>query len=272
MSWVLQLSVWERSNTNRLFRMDAAVAQCMMASSLEGAGEILCSTSDTQLVCSCGMYSLLTFSCTSLAVVSPSASVAAMRQLFSQNTLQHDTTVLPAVHSTITPEPSQIPPLHPISCLIWLVDYSQHETQCLVLRHIQNSTAGLLCYFSLAPSVVLLQPCSLYCWLLGHLSPPTNAVLAPHCTGVWSWGVPSCLMPKLCFLFWPELLSLGCVKGCRCAGYCVTDSSQSVRSSTSWDAKEGPVMMWETAEAALPTMLCHAEVSSGRTVNASLQQ
>ena len=163
---MFQLSVWERSNTNGLFRVDAAVAQCMMASSLEGAGEILCSTSDTQLVCSCGMYSLLTFSCTSPAVVSSSASVAAIRRLFSQNTLQHDTTVLPAVQSTITPIPSQIPPLHPISCLIWLVDHSQHETQWLVLRHIQNSTAGLSCYFSLAPSVLLLQPCSLCCWLL----------------------------------------------------------------------------------------------------------
>ena len=158
MSWVFQLSVWERSNTNGLFRMDAAVAQCMMASSLEGAGEILCSTSDTQLVCSCGMYSLLTSPSTSPAVVSPSASVAAMHRLFSQNTLQHDTTVLPAVHSTITPIPSRVPPLHPISCLIWLVDYSQHETQWLVLRHIQNSSPGLLCYFSLAPSA-----CSLYC-------------------------------------------------------------------------------------------------------------
>ena len=124
---------------------------------------------------------------------------------------------------------------------------------------------------SRAPSAWLLQFCFLYCWLLGHLSPLTNAVLAPHCTGVWSWGVPSCLMPKLCFLFWPELLSLGCVKGCLCVGYCVADSSQSVRSSMSWDAKEGPVMMWETAEAALLTMLCHAELCSGRTVNAPLQ-
>ena len=70
--------------------------------------------------------------------------------------------VLPAVHSTITPVPSQVPPLHSISCLIWLVDYSQHETQWLFLRHIQNSTAGLSCYFSLAPSVLLLQltPCT----------------------------------------------------------------------------------------------------------------
>ena len=47
---------------------------------------------------------------------------------------------------------SQVPPLHPISCLIWLVDYSQHETQWLVLRHIQNSSPALLCSFSLASS------------------------------------------------------------------------------------------------------------------------
>ena len=107
-----------------------------------------------------------------------------------------------------------------------------------------------------APSALLLESCFLYCWLLGHLSPLTNVVLAPHCIGVWSWGVPSCLMQKLCFLFWPELLSLGCVKGCRCAGYCVADSSQSVRSSRRWDAKDGPVMMGQTAEAALLNMLC----------------
>ena len=112
-----------------------------------------------------------------------------------------------------------------------------------------------------APSALLLQSCSLssascavdslgislhslmQCWR--HIALVSGVGLSQV---VWCQSFTSCSGLN-CYL-------LGVSRGCLCAGYCVADSSQSVRSCMSWDAEERPVMKGQTAEAALLNMMC----------------